>query len=369
MIFAKVNDEGSKLLEEELKTTRDAKWYRRLKIIQLSSLGETISKLAAMFDVCTATVRDYIKRYNKGGIETLKRRNSNGRPPRINLTKTEWEELLHRSPCQFEKLNTGARNWTQKLLALYCHEYLGVQITPSAICMLLKRMDIRWNRGKLKVTSPDPLYTVKRERVETLKKKAESGTLSSHDAADADTSLKAKPGRLVFFDPTDLHWCPDIGNGYAPRGEQIKVDSPGSENPWYALLGSLQYPAGEGLYTIHERKRHQEVKAHLELLVQRDPDAFWFVALDNASAHTTPMLDGFREQHKQSMEFVFLPTYSPHLNLIDSLWRVMRGQVTRNQFYQSLIAQCEAVVDWLTKLPFSQFCSIMGINESDLDFV
>jgi len=369
MIFAKVNEEGSKLLEKELKATKDAEWYRRLKIVQLSSLGETVSKLAEIFGLCKATVRDYIKRYNRGGLESLKRGNSNGRPPKINLTKAQWEELLHRSPCQFEKLNTGARNWTHKLLSMYCREYLGVQITPSAIGMLLKRMGIRWNRGKLKVTSPDPLYTVKRERVETLKKKAQAGTLSSHDATDADKSLPPKPGRLSFFDATDLYLCPDVGSGYAPKGEQIKVDSPGLENPWCALLGSLLYPTGEGLYTIHERKRHEEVQAHLELLIQQNPGVFLFVVLDNASAHTTPMLDSFREQYRQSMEFVFLPTYSPHLNLIDRLWRLMRGQMTRNQFYQCLIAQCEAIVDWLTRLPFSQFCSIMGINEDDLVFV
>ena len=175
MISAKMNEEDLKLLEENLKAAKDAKWYRRLKIIQLSSLGEKVSKLSNTFDVCKATVRDYIKRYNGGGLESLKRRNSNGRPTKVKLSKAEWEELLHCSPCQFEKLDTGARNWTHKLLSQYCHQYLGVQITPSAIGMLLKRLDIKWNRGKLKVTSPDPLYTVKRERVETLKKKLNPG--------------------------------------------------------------------------------------------------------------------------------------------------------------------------------------------------
>jgi len=48
--------------------------------------------------------------------------------------------------------------------------------------------------------------------------------LSSHDATDSDKNLPAKRGCLVFFDATDLHWCPDVGNGYAPEGEQIKVD-------------------------------------------------------------------------------------------------------------------------------------------------
>jgi len=374
MIHAKIKDEDLKLIEEELKTTKDIKWYKRLKIVQLSSLGEKISKLAKTFDVCKATVREYIKRYNDDGLETLKRRNSNGRPPKIKLTKAEFEELLHRSPCQFEKLNTGARNWTQALLVQYCYEYLGVRVTQSAICTLLKNMGIRWNRGKLKVTSPDPLYTVKRERVEELKKKAESGTLSSHDATDAEVASEntpPKPGKLAYFDATDLHLCPDVGKGYAPQGEQIKVDSPGCENPWCALLGSLLYPIElkEVLYTIHERKRHEEVQAHLELLIQQDPEAFWFVVLDNASAHTTKMLDSFKEQYRNSLELVFLPTYSPHLNLIDRLWKVMRGRVTQNQFYIYLSALCEAVVDWLTKFPFSQFCSLMGINEADLDFV
>ena len=87
------------------------------------------------------------------------------------MTKAQWEELLHRSPAGFEKLNTGARNWTQALLVAYCAQYLGVPITQARLCQLFKTMGLTWNRGKLKVTSPDPLYTVKRERVEGLKKK------------------------------------------------------------------------------------------------------------------------------------------------------------------------------------------------------
>jgi len=141
----------------------------------LSSQREKVRQLAKQFDVCQATVRDYIKRYNNGGLETLKPDKSSGRPSTTQLTKAEWEELLHRSPRQFEKLNTVSRNWTQDMLSQYCYQYLGVKIGASAICMLLKRMDIRWNRGKLKVTSPDPEYTVKRERVETLKKKPRKG--------------------------------------------------------------------------------------------------------------------------------------------------------------------------------------------------
>lgn len=193
--------------------------------------------------------------------------------------------------------------------------------------------------------------------------------MSSHDVPEADLSQAAKPARLRFFDATDLHWCPDVGNAYAPQGTQVSVDSPGIANPWYALFGSLEYPSGEGLYTIHRHKRHQEVRAHLELLLDSDPDAFWIVVLDNASAHTTPKLDEFLTQHQDRLKFVFQPTYSPHLNLIERLWRVMRGQMTRNQFYANLKELAEAIVEWLEKLSFSQFCSLMGIDEAQLVFV
>lgn len=123
-------------------------------------------------------------------------------------------------------------------------------------------------------------------------KKAAADTLTSHDWPEADRSQPATPARLVFFDSTDLHWCPDVGNSYVPQGTQLRVTSPGMANPWYALFGSLEYPSGEGLYTMHERKRHQEVRAHLHLLLERDPETFWIVILDNASAHTTPQLLG-----------------------------------------------------------------------------
>ena len=171
MIYADMSSEDLCELQSELLSTQDARWYRRLKIIDLSSTGKTVPQLALMFDLCPATIRDYIQRYNTGGIEALRRSYSPGRPLKIAWTKEQWEELLRRSPAQFSDLNTAAHNWTQELLVEYCQKYLGVEITQASLCLLLKRLGIRWNRGKLKVASPDPLYTVKRECVEALIKK------------------------------------------------------------------------------------------------------------------------------------------------------------------------------------------------------
>ncbi|MDM8539912.1 hypothetical protein QUF90_02375 [Desulfococcaceae bacterium HSG9] len=43
--------------------------------------------------------------------------------------------------------------------------------------------------------------------------------------------------------------------------------------------------------------------------------------------------------------------------------------MTRNRFYQNLKKLAEAIVEQLEKLPFSNFCSLMGIDEAQLIFV
>jgi len=176
MLVAEVSPAAKEKLLEELNNTSDVKWYRRLKIIQLSSQGDTSApQLATLFDLCAATVREYIRRYNANGLEGLQRQTSEGAPLTIPLTKAEWEELLHQSPSQFDQLQTGARNWTQELVVDYLRAYHQVTVTQPAVSLCLKRHGISWNRGKLKVTSPDPLYTVKRDRIAALKKKRPPG--------------------------------------------------------------------------------------------------------------------------------------------------------------------------------------------------
>jgi transposase len=171
MIYAKINEEDEKVIRDQLRATKDAKWYRRLKIIQLSREGKTVAELSEIFEVSEATIRQYIHRYNEGGLCSLKPQSSPGRPIRISFTRHQWEEILHQSPSQFQLLNTAARNWNQQMLVDYCKKYLGIEITQGRIAQIFKQLGLKWNRAKLKVTSPDPLYTVKRKRIEQLKKK------------------------------------------------------------------------------------------------------------------------------------------------------------------------------------------------------
>ncbi len=167
-------------------------------------------------------------------------------------------------------------------------------------------------------------------------------------------------GRLFFFDEANVSWCPDTGRIYRIKGEQAKIDSPGRNKTQY-ILGSLEYPTGNGLYEIYEHKTNVQVRSHWQSLLNEYPDDLLFVVRDNASSHVTPMLDDFLLENTDRLCLVPMPTYSPNLNLIERLWKYMRDNITRNHFYSSFKELSEALVDWLKTLPFERFMSLIGI--------
>jgi len=171
MIFAIPHkDNAISELQFEIKTADNVKWYRRLKIIQLSMADVTVPQLSEQFDVCKATVRKYIQAYNRGGLDQLRPQKAPGRPPKVgHLSRDDWSDILHQTPNQYEKLETDSRQWTLALLVRYAKEYLGEEVCLDTISKALRRCQYRTGRSKLRIASPDADYVVKRERVAELR--------------------------------------------------------------------------------------------------------------------------------------------------------------------------------------------------------
>ena len=164
MVYATISsEEAHKRLNEAIEEARDVKWYIRLKIIALSATKQTVKELSEMFNLCEATIRNYIHDYNQGGLEKLAPGKSTGRPPKIgNWTKERWDEVLERTPNQYGKLGTQSHQWTLERLQQYVKEYHGIEVCLSSIHNSLMKTGRRTGRSKLRVGSPDPMYTVKR---------------------------------------------------------------------------------------------------------------------------------------------------------------------------------------------------------------
>ena len=159
MLFAQVTEkEQEEELQAAMKRAQEAKWYRRLKVIDLSRQGYHVPEIAKVFDLGESTIRKYIKAYNQGGVGKLVANTSPGRSTTIILSKAEWEDVLAQRPSQFEKLKTKARNWSQPLLVAYLEQYHEIETTQGTVSATLKRHKISWKRAKKK--SPHQTQTM-----------------------------------------------------------------------------------------------------------------------------------------------------------------------------------------------------------------
>ena len=163
-------------LSQRLKAATKTRVYLRLKTVALSAQGKRVQEIAVLLGRHPNSVRSYIHLFNQGGFGALMPRWGGGASQKLRgLDKDYWEDVLSRPPAHFEQLHTQAHRWTYELIQQYLLLYEGRRVSAGTIWFHLRRVKFTSGRAKLSVTSPDPDYQVKRERVERLGKKRSRG--------------------------------------------------------------------------------------------------------------------------------------------------------------------------------------------------
>ena len=86
------------------------------------------------------------------------------------------------------------------------------------------------------------------------------------------------------------------------------------------------------------------IEAFDQFVIQKDPDTFAVVVLDNASMHRSKAFRRKRvEWMSQRVHLIYLSAYSPELNLIEILWRQMKYTWLPLSAYLSFERLCEEV--------------------------
>lgn len=99
-----------------------------------------------------------------------------------------------------------------------------------------------------------------------------------------------------------------------------------------------------------------EMLDKLSLDIKKDT----FVALDNASMHTAKLLkDKMTLWQERGLYIFYLPTYSPQLNLAETMWRMLKTKWITPEDYLTKEALFEAV-----KCCMSQIGTNLTINFS-----
>ena len=71
----------------------------------------------------------------------------------------------------------------------------------------------------------------------------------------------------------------------------------------------------------------------LSQLLAMQPKGKLYVILDNARYYHSEIVQEFIGNNRR-IEFVFLPPYSPNLNLIERIWKFVKKKVSYNKYYE-----------------------------------
>ncbi len=139
---------------------------RRCQILLASARGKIAREIATDLGCDDQTVRNAITAFNTRGLACLEVPSS--RPQTIqaafDAARTEQlQAILHQSPRTFDKPTSV---WTLTLAAEVCFErgVTATRVTGETIRATLARLDVRWQRAKAWITSPDPAYARKKGR-------------------------------------------------------------------------------------------------------------------------------------------------------------------------------------------------------------
>lgn len=102
------------------------------------------------------------------------------------------------------------------------------------------------------------------------------------------------------------------------------------------LVGYLNYETGEIYCEEHDTYDAKIFLKFLENLLSKNPKGKTVVILDNARIHHAKLLESFLKENETLLQLMFLPPYSPNLNLIEGLWKWLKEKVIYNVFYKTV---------------------------------
>lgn len=296
-----LTDEKRKELRVAHRKERDRRVADRIKAVVLKDQGWPCTKIAEALMLDEETITEHVDSYLKN--QKLKPENGGSE---CKLNDEQLAELIkHLDEYTYTKT---------KDICAYIEKKYGVSYTVGGLTTLLHRIGFTYKKPKETPGKADP----ERQQVfitayEELKK----------------TTPENEP--ILFIDSVHPTMATKLSYGWIRKGEDKLIASTASRTR-VNLAGAIQLKDLTTITQSFETINAENMMGFFKKIKDTFPYAPRIhIILDQSGYHRSQALRTFAEQN--GIELHFLPPYSPNLNPIERLWKVMNEYARNNRYF------------------------------------
>lgn len=155
--------------------------------------------------------------------------------------------------------------------------------------------------------------------------------------------------RYYFVDATHPNHTPVLGYQWALKGQRPRVLT-NSGRQRLNILGA--YNVQDHEYIGFQTTDNINAQSMIDLVKQLEahqPKGRIILICDNARYNHARLLKTYLQDTQSRVELIFLPPYSPNLNLIERLWGLMKKRVLQT-YYATFAQFADAIQTFFDKL-------------------
>lgn len=318
-----LNSEQILLLRQTHRSLRDKKLADRIKAIMLLNKGLSYTQIAEILLLDEVTLRRYEKQYKEKGIDGLLQCRYAGGKSKLTMVEQQGldeyvSDHLFTTAVQVQK---------------YVQRVYGKSYTLIGITKLLHRLGFTYKKPK--IVPGNVSIADQQEFLATYERTKEQLTEKDH---------------IYFSDATHPTHNTKPSYGWIKRGKKNDVyiqSNTGRKR--LNILGALDIADKKAVVLERETIDAQSIIAMCEEIKKKQPHGKVYIILDNAKYHHARIVNNWFLRHPR-FKRIFLPAYSPNLNIIERLWRFFHTKVTNNQYFKTFQAFKEATMDFFQNL-------------------
>lgn len=293
---------------EELKqlhrNCRKKRFADKLKAILLLDNGFSCVEVGQILLLDDDTVRKYRNQYLSHGANSLLEDNNKGSLPY--LSDVELSSLDKHLEEYTYSDSKGIIDWIKR--------EFGISYTPSGINSLLKRIGFVYKKP---VLTPCKVNEEKQEEF-------------VREYQDIKRNL-SKEDQIYFVDGVHPQHNTIANYGWIKKGKtkQLKTNNGRQRTN---INGAYNAATRQVFYVEDERINAQTMIALLQVILKEQKEGKIHIVLDNARYYHALVVKEFLVDNPR-ITLHFLPPYSPNLNIIERLWKILKTKVVYNKFY------------------------------------